>query len=441
MALEVLGMLFSVVLLMVLVYRGFNVIVVGIVCSILLMALTGVPLVEGLASFSGGAGGFMVAMMTIYIVGTILGEIYSVTGASASIAKSLMGKLKGNREHASPLIAISIVYTVASILVFGGVHVVALNFILVPLTLPLMKESNIPRAMCPAIVIGAAFAGAISLPFAPTTTNAVAPQFLGTTPAAGMVAGFIAGIFVIVLNITLLTLIAKRLNAKGIGFTGGVTSGDTEDGDDTLKTPPNPWIAAIPLAIIFILFNAFSLHIVYSILIGSAVAVVLLRNHFDGLKGITSALGKGAENSGVILIAGAVMGGFGGVIAVTNAFGAFAGALVNFQGPPLLVVSATMMGVTAVSGTAPAGLTIGLTMFNEIFMDMGASAEAIHRVGGFATNVFDTLPSNAVFIAIATLSGLTIRQSYKYVAVTTVLATGLGAILVAVLMTAFPGWY
>lgn len=432
----IIGMILCVILLMYLVYLGLSVIVAAPVTAILLMLVTSIPLVEGFSvTFLRGAGGFITGLLGIYLAGTLLGEVYTVSGASVSIARSLMRTLRGKREQVSPVISFCIVYAVGSILVFGGIHVVALCFILLPLSLPLMREANIPRVLAPAMVISCSFTGALTMPGAPQTPNAIPMGFLGTAPNAGLFPGIIAGVFLWVVNIIILTVITKRLNAAGIGY-----SGDDIVQEEEKKTPPNPWISAIPFAVVFVLFNAFNLHIVYSLLAGTLVAIIVFWKHIDGRKGLFSVLNNGGEKCCVVLIAGSVMGGFGATIAASNAFVSVANSVVNFPGPPLFVVGIAMAIITGISGTAPAGLGVGIPMFQDIFVvQMGIDPAALHRVASFASSTFDTLPTNAVYLAMAGLAGFTVRQTYKYVFALTVVPPIIATFLVAMLLTVFPG--
>jgi len=437
-AIGVIGIVFCALLVIFLTYRGLNVIIAAPLCAVILMIFTQLPLVESFTNvFLQGSANFVKNMLGIYLAGAILGELYNASGAASSIARSLMKTLKGNRDTASPLVAILIIFIAGTVLAYGGVHVVALAYLMLPLVLEIMRESGIPRVMAPGILLGCIFTGPLAMPGSPQTQNVVPMGFLGTSSTAALVPGIIAGIVVLTLNIIYLSYTANKLNKVGIGFEG--------DGVDiTSKTPeresyPNPWVSVIPLVLIFVLFNGFKLYIVYSIFIGVIAGIILFWNHLGGMKKLPAVLGKGGNNSCVVLVAGAVMGGFGAIVSAAPSFSIISNAVVNFPGPPLFVVAIAMMLIVGVCGSGPAGLATALPMFAETFTKMGVNPAAIHRISGFAATTLDSLPTNAVYLAITSLTGLTVRESYKYVFVTTVVATSIGTFLVAALLTVFPG--
>ena len=410
--LGVFGIILCAALVIIMTYRGWNIIIVAPICAIILMLLTQQPLVETFSkTFLGGSANFVSSMFGIYLAGAVLGEIYNVSGAAESIARSLMKTLKGKREKPSPLVAIIIIFAAGLFLAYGGVHVVALAYVLLPLAVAIMKEARIPRFMAPGIVLGCIFTGALAMPGSPQTQNVVPMSFLGTTSNA-----------------------ALKLNAQGVYFDGGQQE-EVKKRDKYV----NPWVAAIPLVVIFLLFNIFKLYIVYAIFIGSALSLVLFFPYLGGLKNIPNLLGQGATNSCVVLIAGAVMGGFGAVVSSSSAFTVISNAVVNFPRPKLFAAGIAIMIVVCVCGSGPAGLATALPMFGTAFAAAGVNLAALHRVASFAATTLDSLPTNAVYLALTKLTGITVKESYRYVFFTTVCSTTIGMFIVAILCTVFPG--
>lgn len=433
--LGVFGIILCAALVIIMTYRGWNIIIVAPICAIILMLLTQQPLVETFSkTFLGGSANFVSSMFGIYLAGAVLGEIYNVSGAAESIARSLMKTLKGKREKPSPLVAIIIIFAAGLFLAYGGVHVVALAYVLLPLAVAIMKEAGIPRFMAPGIVLGCIFTGALAMPGSPQTQNVVPMSYLGTTSNAALIPGIVAGIVVLCLNIFYLNRTAKKLNAQGVYFDGGQQE-EVKKRDKYV----NPWVAAIPLVVIFLLFNIFKLYVVYAIFIGSALSLVLFFPYLGGLKNIPNLLGQGATNSCVVLIAGAVMGGFGAVVSSSSAFTVISNAVVNFPGPKLFAAGIAIMIVVCVCGSGPAGLATALPMFGTAFAAAGVNLAALHRVASFAATTLDSLPTNAVYLALTKLTGITVKESYRYVFFTTVCSTTIGMFIVAILCTVFPG--
>ena len=431
----IVGIILCAALVIFLTYRGWNIIIAAPICAIILMLFTQQPLVDTFTgAFLSGSANFVSSMFGIYLAGAVLGEIYNVSGAAESIARSLMKTLKGKRERPSPLVAILIIFAAGLFLAYGGVHVVALAYVLLPLAVAIMKEAGIPRFMAPGIVLGCIFTGALAMPGSPQTQNVVPMVHLGTTSTAALVPGIIAGVIVLGLNIFYLNRTARKFNANGIFFDGGQNL--EEKRRDKYV---NPWIAAIPLVVIFVLFNVFKLYVVYAIFIGSALSLILFFPYLGGVKKIPAILGQGATNCCVVLIAGAVMGGFGAVVSGSAAFSAISSAVVNFPGPKLFAAGIAIMIVVAVCGSGPAGLGTALPMLGKVFAEAGVNLSALHRVASFAGTTLESLPTNAVYLALTKLTGLTVKDSYRYVFFTTVISTTIGMFVVAILCTLFPG--
>ena len=70
---------------------------------------------------------------------------------------------------------------------------------------------------------------------------------------------------------------------------------------------------------------------------------------------------------------------------------------------------------------------------------MGVSMNAFHRLASFAATTFDTLPTNAGFIASTEIAKVEAGKSYKYVGVCTVLNTTIGTVVLTLILMAFSG--
>jgi H+/gluconate symporter-like permease len=77
---------------------------------------------------------------------------------------------------------------------------------------------------------------------------------------------------------------------------------------------------------------------------------------------------------------------------------------------------------------------------SKTFTSMGVSLNALHRVSVFASQTLDTLPTNPGYIISTGIAEVEIRDSYRYVFITTVLNTTIAALFVALLLTINPGW-
>lgn len=440
----ILGIILGIVLVVVLTYRGLSVLIAAPLSAFVVMLFNSMPLIDAMSgNFFQGTSVFVKNMLGIYLTGMILGELYTKTGAAKSIAIGIASFAKGkdSTKKVSPAVTIFIIFIIGLLLGYAGLNVVALVFVLMPLAIALMKEANIPLKMAPGIVIGCTCTAALCAPGSPQAFNAISMTFLKTSPMAAAVPGFIGAAVVVVLNIAYLTYSAKKETSGLAVDEQNIAVQQTAAASEVLSAEnlPNPLVSLVPLVIIFLLFNIARLYIVYSIAIGILVGMVLLYKYYGGYKQISPLVSSGATSACVVLLLGAAMSGFGSVVSASPGFTPIAQAVGSFNGPPLLVVLVSTMAITGVCGSGPAGLGVEYPMFSQTFFDMGVSPAAFHRIACFAGTTFDTLPTNGLFLAATGITGLAIKQTYKYVGVCSVLNTAIGAIVVTIICSLFPG--
>ena len=125
-------------------------------------------------------------------------------------------------------------------------------------------------------------------------------------------------------------------------------------------------------------------------------------------------------------------------MAVTPAFAGLTEILAGFKGNPLVVAMIAMMIMTLVGGSGPAGLGVGLPVFTPLAQSMGVSMNAFARVSAFCAITFDTLPTNAGFIAATEICKVQAKKSYKYVGICTVINTTIGTVILCLLCILMP---
>ena len=103
----------------------------------------------------------------------------------------------------------------------------------------------------------------------------------------------------------------------------------------------------------------------------------------------------------------------------------------------MLLVVLSVAIIVAFTGSPPAGLQIILPILSTVLV--GVAPEAIHRVATISTQTFDTLPFQGAVIVTLGLCGLTHKEGYFPVMMTTVIWTGAAAVVAALMLTFFPG--
>jgi len=432
-----LSIVIGLVLLIYLVYAGWPVLIVAPLAAMFVMVLNGIPLISGYTeTYMGGVADFVLAQLPIFLWGAIFGEIYNISGAALSIAKAITKLFKGKKEKMSNFMAILIIFFVGVLLSYGGISGIVLMFVLMPLVLGVLKEVDIPRYMAPGILLGSIATAALSMPGSPQIQNAMPITYLGTSSLSGLIPGIVGGIIVLALNIIYLTKASKKEQAKGFGFLSveGESFGLPE------ADLPKPFVALIPMILTFILFNFANVNINFAIILGSVLGIILFLKQIRSYSKFFKAMEGAVANTCIVLLSAGAVAGFGSVVAVTDSFAQLSNQLTSMSGmPPLFIAMIAIIVITAVCGSGPAGLGASLPMFSQTFAVMGINMSALHRVAAFSATTLDTLPTNAGFIAAAGIANTTVKKSYKYVGVCTVINTTIGTVIVTLLLILFPG--
>ena len=434
------GIVIAVVILFVFAYIGFPVILLTFISAMIVILTNGIDITTGITDlYLAGAASSFQLFVFIGILGSVMAEFYKDGGGAISIARSLMkASKKIFKGSTSPLIPILVVNVIGFVLCYGGINGVIAIFIMMPIAMEIMKNYDLPRYLAPGIMVGATCTAAMTMPGSPQAQNIIPSLYLGTSPTAGLVAGIIAGILVFVLNVWFMTAVAKKAVKKGdhfIDLPAQMQAPAIED--DNL---PNFWISLIPMITTFILYIVVGLNILMALLAGVVLCVPCFYRQLSGWKTQCNIFTKGSMDSCGLIVVVCMLSGFGSVVAGTDAFSELVNGLTTIPGPATFKVLIAMAITVMVAGSGPAGEMAGIPMFAETFSNLGVSMNAFHRIAAFTGTCLDTLPSNSAVNIAAKLSAHSVKETYKYCFLTSVLSTSIGAIVVTILVTIFPYW-
>jgi H+/gluconate symporter-like permease len=432
--LGLLGIIISIAVLIILVYKGINVIIVGPLSAMIVLIFNGIDMVVGYRDYYlGGLGGFVTGQWPIYLWGSVFGVIYQLSGGAASIAHFISKIFKGNKEKAGVFTSILIIILSGILMSYGGISGIVLMFVLMPMTLEIMKENNIPRKMAPGILLGGLATAGLCMPGSPQQQNVIPMTYLNTPSTAAMIPGFIGGIVVLSLNLIYLTMSAKKELSLGNTDENSADRAGKNTGD-----LPNALLSFVPLIVTFVLFNVFKLYIGYCLIIGICCGLLVFYKRLCNKKSLKELVDISVPQAAFLVFASASLSGFGTVVGKTESFAQLSDTLASMGGPPLLIAMFAFMIVTGICGSGPAAMGAGLPIFANVFASMGVNLSALHRVASFCGTTLDTLPTNAGFIAATGLAKKPANESYKYVGVCTVINTTIATVVVALLLILFP---
>jgi len=452
MTLSILGIFTSLIILMVLAYRGVSVIVLAPLTAMLATIFTGdfPAIVAYTEIFMKAMAGFIALYFPVFLVGAIFGHIMGVSGASTAIANYIAAKFGNDR-------AILAVVCATALLVYGGVSLFVVVFAIYPIGVSIYKKADVPKRLLPAsIALGAFTFTMTALPGSPQYINTMPIPYFGTTIYAAPILGIISSVVMMTLGIFWLTRRARKLNLAGEGY--GLHDADKEIQNSDDKKLPGFALSTVPILLIFVLNFALTnwyfiefadnyipamealgknqINGIWPVVISLAVAIlvsfVLFRQYIPNPK---KQLENGALGSLLPIMNTASEVGYGGVIKALAAFSVLQAGIVSMDISPIIKVAISTTLLAGVVGSSSGGTALALEALGDSFKTMalehGISLEAFHRIAIMAAGGLDTLPHSGAVITLLAVTGLTHRQSYKDIAMCTI-AIPLFAVAVAI---------
>ena len=210
--LSVIGLIIAMFLLVFLAMKGIHVLAIGLICSVILAATSGMNVWTVLTeNYMPGFSSFITSNFLVFLAGALFGKFMNDSHAADAIANWIVKKLGASK-------AVLAIVLSCFVLCYGGVSVFVVGFTIFPIAISLFKEANLPRNMLPATIGFGSITFAMTCPGTPQIQNIIPSQTLGTTTMSGAVVGIIAGIFMFVVGYIWLNSMIKKEVAKGRGF-------------------------------------------------------------------------------------------------------------------------------------------------------------------------------------------------------------------------------
>lgn len=493
MILGLVGIILSLALLILLAYRGVSVILAAPICAVVALVLSGAPLLPSYTEiFMPALGGFLTNYFPMFLTGAIFGGLMSATGYARSIAQNITRWIGPKRALVATVLT-------GAVLTYGGISVFVVVFVMFPLALELFRQADIPRRLIPATIgLGILTFTMTALPGTPQVQNIIPGMAFGTSTFAAPGIGLIAAVLMFTLGMIWLEYRSRRLRKLGETFnsmtigerrkagldttgirTGVVqtTSNADESGPGTATktvtatkaepetlTPPNSFVAFIPLILVFgvnylctlvifpamnwdflgdekfggiTLSNRIAIWSVIVAILAAILAIVLL--HVRHLRLLWQTTTEGAKNSLLPIFSTGSEVGYGAVIASVGAFSIIRDGILHVSGNALVASAVSTSTIAGITGSASGGMTIALNALGEDLRNMaieqGISLDAMHRITALASGGLDTMPHNGAIITLLLVCGMTHRESYKDIAMISIVGPVITvAVLIPVIM-------
>ncbi|WP_312810618.1 GntP family permease [Sedimentibacter sp.] len=283
-----------------------------------------------------------------------------------------------------------------------------------------------------------------SLPGTPALTNVVPTEFLGTTLTAAPIFGIIASIAFIVMTLFYFNYSEKKVRANNecwVNPEGFDIEKNEIQNRSMLPSSIKAFLPIIILLSIIVAGSRFGLNSTMlatgAMLAGTVVVCVLNLDKFKG-KNIKKIISSGLEG-GIGAIGGfAGVVAFGAVVSNSQAFASIVDWVLSLKMNPYTQGVVATSVVSAITGSSSGGLRIMFSAFTDSFLASGANLDLLHRLVSISAGALDTLPhSPGIFLTLAVL-GLTHKNAYKHIFVTTVvIPTIITVVSLAVLVMFF----
>ena len=439
---SMIGLILSLSLIIFLAYKGYSTIITAPIVALLTVLLIGGDsnrqlMVHYTEVYMGGFSGFVKNYFPIFLTGAIFAKLME----EALYAKSIANFITKNLGKDKTILAVVLA---GAILTYGGVSLFTVAFVLYPIANVLFKESNIPKRLIPGtIALGAFTFTMTALPGTPEIQNVIPMRYFGTDTFAAPLIGVVASILMLLLGLTWLTYRVRKAHSNSEGY----GNYNIEDKSSENKNIPKILLAVTPILIIFI-SNLFFSKVFYKLVDGSylskynlvldnvsgtwsviisiviAILFIILIN-LKKISNLNQVLNQGIYNSFLPLLSSSAIVGYGSVIKSLPVFITLQSVILNLSSNPIISEALSVNIICGITASASGGLTITLDALAPTFISMSQalniSPEIMHRIASLASGGLDTLPHNGAVITTLAICGLTHKDSYKDIFVTSVI--------------------
>ena len=426
---ELFPMIIALFVLVILAYRKVNIIFLSVLSTLVLALLTRQPLLTSITGdFMTGAAGYVQRLFLIFLISVTFGKLMEVSGCASSIAKTVVNIFKEKFSIVGIVIA-------CAVLVYGGVNALVVSFAMYPIALAVSQRINISRTLLPGAIAGGAFCFAATFPGAPSINNAVCAQVFGTDAMAAPVLSIVTSIFCGVLVCGYMFVAHKRSAKKGFGFQADEATLRQLEKNNELGDRIHPLVALIPCLAIILSLNIFKLNLIIAMAIGSVICTAIFYKRI--IPQFISILDASSMNAAKSILFTAAVVGFGTAIQNSAGFQSLIALTEEVQMNPYLSFALITTTLCGFAGSGTGGMAISVNALGSYYLDMGLNPEVLHRLATQASVGLDTLPHNGAVNTLLSICGMSHKESYFHIFMTTVVCTMINLMLSVALCNIF----
>jgi H+/gluconate symporter-like permease len=395
--LSFIGILIAVALLVIMAFKGFNIVFTSIVATVVvcvfsamnpltviksiymgMISVTGAFPAESAADVTTSVGGFsglIRSYLLLFVLSGTFGKFMAQCGAVTTLANLLSKLTKFSKQPAH--ISICIMVFLYFILSYIGINGFVTIFTLLGIGNELFKKTNCPWELYfygSAGIMGAAF-----MPGSLYTSNVMAADGMGVGSAAAPLMSVLMFVCYMALIIIMAKIDVIRLTRNGGGY---LPTGAAYDAAPSVATGvdaeiPNLACALIPM-LTPIICIVFKLDVLLALTLGIVVCIVFNFNKFGGSAGMKKAVGEGFAVSVAAVANVAAMTALVGVMRATDGYKLIIGLFDRAPGLWGLILTGLMTGaiVGSQSSFLPSMWTDAMARASEL----GISNEVVSRL-------------------------------------------------------------
>ena len=413
MEINTIGLLLTFILLIFLIFKGWNIWIISII-STLFLALTNSLNIEEVIfeTYSSFFKNFVGNWFLLFILSSIFGKIMEKSGASVIIAKSLASKIEEKR-------AILIILIITFILSYGGINIFVIVFSVYPICLFLFSKLNIPKEVCPGLILAIpASITMVVFPGTPSIQNTIPTKYFGTTIYSAPLIGILTSIFIFLCDYYFYSYVIKKLKKTDKKFI--LDEGEKLENIEKKNTKLEIILAYTPLLTLLVinycLINIFAMKSSnFALCIGISISIILSIVIFRKNLNIKKDLEIGIKNGIEALFTTASIISFGGVVSKTTAFKNIIDWTIKIKASPLTSMFIVINIICMVTASSVGGLTIYLENFSLELLKTGIPVEILHRMSAIASSGLDAMPFASGIIVVNTIAKTKLKDTYKYI--------------------------
>lgn len=381
-------------------------------------------------NFMGALATYILDYFAIFLLGSILAKLMEISGATVSIADTILKKV----GHDNPYRVLVAIFLISALLTYGGISLFVVMFAVIPLARSLFKKLDLAWNLIQIpLWLGIATFTMTILPGTPAIQNVIPIQHLNTSLTAAPLSSILASAVCVTFGLIYLNYCLKKSLAKGENFSTYITV----EADNHIKTDLPHFLPSIsPLLLLIIIALTGSIlgnevikkNIIYIALLAAILLALSLFNKYIPNK--IKAINLGASSSIAPIFATASAVAFGAVVMVAPGFKLFSDVILNIPGNPLFSLTVLTASMSAITGSSSGALGIVMPNFAQYYIDSGADPQLIHRVATIASNIFTIVPQSGVFLTFLALTGLTHKNAFKETFITVAVSTFLAELVI-----------